>query len=337
MQSINGMAEKLRTFIASREGLAVPGCYDVLSAMILEKAGFKAVFMSGYGVAASFLGSPDIGLTSLVETASVTRNVASALHIPLVVDADNGYGNENNVVRTVNELERAGSAAMILEDQVFPKRCGHAGGKQVIPLDQYMRKLDCALRARQTPMCIVARTDAMSLDEGILRAKQFHAAGADLVLIDGLPSLDALKRVADEVPGHKVINLIFGGKTPLLKSRELHDLGFTIVLYSTPALYAAASALLQAMTLLSDTGDLNSISNQFHQFSRLPVLRRGRLPSASRQRGARRHRGGKRRGPGQHSRREVRSPGGRRRIAAGRTRSGASGVRRGRLAVCYRV
>ncbi|MGA3122559.1 MAG: isocitrate lyase/PEP mutase family protein [Polyangiaceae bacterium] len=266
MQSINGMAEKLRTLIASREGLAVPGCYDVLSAMILEKAGFKAVFMSGYGVAASFLGNPDIGLTSLVETASVTRNVASALHIPLVVDADNGYGNEDNVVRTVNELERAGSAAMILEDQVFPKRCGHAGGKQVIPLDQYMRKLDCALRARQTPMCIVARTDAMSLDEGILRAKQFHAAGADLVLIDGLPSLDALKRVADEVPGRKVINLIFGGKTPLLKSRELHDLGFTIVLYSTPALYAAASALLQAMTLLSDTGDLNSISNQSVNF-----------------------------------------------------------------------
>ena len=266
MQSINGMAEKLRALLASDEQFEVPGCFDVLSAMILEKAGFRAVFMSGYGVAASFLGSPDIGLTSLVETAAVTRNVASALHIPLVVDADNGYGNENNVVRTVSELERAGAAAMILEDQVFPKRCGHAGGKQVIALDQYMRKLDCALKARQTPMCIVARTDAMSVDEGILRAKRFHAAGADVVLIDGLPSLDALKRVGEEVPGHKVINLIFGGKTPLLKSRDLHDLGFKIILYSTPALYTAANAMLQTMQRLNETRDLNSISGESMNF-----------------------------------------------------------------------
>jgi 2,3-dimethylmalate lyase len=261
MQSINGMAERLRDLLASSEGLELPGCYDVLSAMILQKAGFKAVFMSGYGIAASFLGSPDIGLTSLAETASVTRNVASALQIPLVVDADNGYGNEDSVVRTVGELERAGSAAMILEDQVFPKRCGHAAGKQIVALDLYMRKLNCALKARKTPMCVVARTDAMAIDEGISRAKQFHGAGADLVLIDGLSSVDALKRVANEVPGPKVINLIFGGKTPLLKSRELHDLGFKIVLYSTPALYTAARTMFQTMTLLNETRDLNSISS----------------------------------------------------------------------------
>ncbi len=261
MQSINGMAERLRDMLASPEGIELPGCYDVLSAMILQKSGFKAVFMSGYGIAASFLGSPDIGLTSLTETASVTRNVASALQIPLVVDADNGYGNEDSVVRTVGELERAGSAAMILEDQVSPKRCGHAAGKQVVALDVYLRKLNCALKARKTPMCVVARTDAMAIDEGISRAKQFHAAGADLVLIDGLPSVAALKRVANEVPGPKVINLIFGGKTPLLKSRELHDLGFKVVLYSTPALYTAARTMFQTMTLLNETCDLNSISS----------------------------------------------------------------------------
>jgi 2-methylisocitrate lyase-like PEP mutase family enzyme len=211
-------------------------------------------------VAASLLGNPDIGLTSLVETALVTKNVSSAIHVPLVVDADNGYGNEDNVVRTVSELEHAGAAAMILEDQVFPKRCGHAGGKQVIPLDQYMRKLRCALKARQTPMCIVARTDATTLDEGILRAKEFHDAGADVLLIDGLPSLDALERVGSEVPGHKVINLIYGGKTPLLSSRRLHELGFKIVLYSTPALYTAAHAMLGAMRELRETGELESIS-----------------------------------------------------------------------------
>jgi methylisocitrate lyase len=280
MQSLNLMAERLRELLDSPEGIELPGCYDVLSALILERAGFKSVFMSGYGVAASLLGNPDIGLTSLVETALITRNVSHAVHVPLIVDADNGYGNEDNVVRTVHELEHAGAAGMILEDQVFPKRCGHAAGKAVLPLEQYMRKLECALVARQTPMVIVARTDALSIDEGIRRAKQFHSAGADVVLIDGLPSIDALKRVGDEVPGHKVINLIFGGKTPLLPSAQLHDLGFKIVLYSTPALYTAASTMLRTMTLLNETKQLSSISDdsctfrEFQQFIEEQYLRR---------------------------------------------------------------
>jgi 2,3-dimethylmalate lyase len=260
MRSINGMAERFRQLLASPDGIDLPGCYDVLSAAILQQVGFKAVFLSGYGVAASLLGNPDIGLTTLLETSLMTKNVASALHVPLVVDADNGYGNEDNVVRTVSELEHSGAAAMILEDQVFPKRCGHAGGKKVIPLDQYMRKLECALKARQTAMCVVARTDAATIDEGILRAKQFHAAGADVLLIDGLPSHDALQRVGAEVPGHKIINLIHGGKTPLLPSRVLHELGFKVVLYSTPALYTAAHTLLATMQRLQETGELESIS-----------------------------------------------------------------------------
>ncbi len=261
MQSLNRMAERLREMLDAPEGIELPGCYDVLSAMILERAGFRSVFLSGYGVAASMLGNPDIGLTSLVETALITRNVSHAIDVPLIVDADNGYGNEDNVVRTVHELEHAGAAAMILEDQVMPKRCGHAAGKAVLPLDQYMRKLECALEARQTPMVIVARTDALQIEEGIRRAKQFRAAGADVVLIDGLPSIDALKRVGDEVPGHKVINLIHGGKTPLLPSDQLHELGFKIVLYSTPALYTATSTMLHAMTVLQHTRELASISD----------------------------------------------------------------------------
>jgi 2-methylisocitrate lyase-like PEP mutase family enzyme len=129
-----------------------------------------------------------------------------------------------------------------------------------------MRKLECALEARRTPMCVVARTDATSIDEGILRAKRFHAAGADVTLVDGLSSVEALKRVGDEVPGHKVINLIHGGKTQLLPSQQLHDLGFKIVLYSTPALYVAASAMIKAMTHLNRTRDLNSISDESATF-----------------------------------------------------------------------
>ena len=260
MRQTPTMPERLRALLSRPQGLELPGCYDALSAMLLERAGFEAVFMSGYGLAASLLGNPDIGLTSLVETSAVTRNVSSALGVPLVVDADNGYGNEDNVVRTVTELEHAGAAAMILEDQVSPKRCGHAAGKQIIPLDQYMRKLDCALRARRSALVVVARTDATSIDEGILRAKRFHEAGADVVLIDGLASREALERVGAEVPGHKVINLIHGGKTPLLSARTLHELGFKIVLYSTPALYTATRTMLSAMKLLRDTGELEAIA-----------------------------------------------------------------------------
>jgi 2-methylisocitrate lyase-like PEP mutase family enzyme len=266
MKSVNSMAERLRQLLDAPQGIELPGCYDVLSAMVLEHAGFPAVFMSGYGVAASFLGNPDIGLTSLVETALLTRNITGAIHVPLIVDADNGYGDEDNVVRTVYELEHAGAAGMILEDQVFPKRCGHAAGKSVLPLDKYMRKLECALEARQTPMVIVARTDALSIDEGILRARRFHAAGADVLLIDGLPSIEALKRIGQEVPGHKVINLIHGGKTPLLPSDQLHELGFKIVLYSTPALYTATRTMFETMKLLHETRALGSISDESTTF-----------------------------------------------------------------------
>jgi 2-methylisocitrate lyase-like PEP mutase family enzyme len=270
--STNPMADRFRTLLARPEGIELPGCYDVLSAMILERAGFPAVFLSGYGVAASLLGNPDIGLTSLVETALMTKNVTGAIHVPLVVDADNGYGDEDSVVRTVYELERAGAAAMILEDQVFPKRCGHAAGKSVIPLDKYMRKLDCALEARRTSMVVVARTDAATMDEGIARAKRFHAAGADVTLVDGLPSVEALRRVGSEVPGHKIINLIHGGKTPLLPSHELHALGFSIVLYSTPALYTATRTMLDAMAKLAVTGELGTIAEESVTFREFQAL-----------------------------------------------------------------
>ncbi len=266
MKSTNRMSEQLRDLLASPGGIELPGCYDALSAMILQQAGFESVFMSGYGVAASLLGNPDIGLTSLVETALLTKNIAHVLDVPLIVDADNGYGNEDSVVRTVHELEHAGAAAIILEDQVFPKRCGHAAGKTILPFEQYMRKLECALEARQTPMVIVARTDALSIDEGIMRAKAFHAAGADVTLIDGLASEAMLRRVGEEVPGHKVINLIYGGKTPLLSSDELHELGFKIVLYSTPALYTATSTMLESMKRLHATRRLDSISHESASF-----------------------------------------------------------------------
>ncbi len=264
--SINGMAERFAELLEGSAVVELPGCYDVLSAMLLDHAGFPAVFLSGYGFAASFFGNPDIGLTTLTETALLTKNVTNALNVPLVVDADNGYGNEDNVVRTVHELEHAGAAAMIMEDQIMPKRCGHTDGKKVLPLAEYMTKLECALRGRKTPMRIVARTDASPLDEAIRRAQAFHAAGADVTLIDGLRSLDDVKKVADLVPGKKQINLIYGGKTPILPAAELHRLGFSVVLYSTPALYLTSRALFAQLKVLKAAGDLSAISAESSSF-----------------------------------------------------------------------
>jgi 2,3-dimethylmalate lyase len=272
MRSINGMAERFRELLSMPGGIEMPGCYDVLSAMLLERANFECVFLSGYGVAASFLGNPDIGLTTLSETAVLARNVTNRINVPTVVDADNGYGNEDNVLRTVYELEHAGAAGMIMEDQVFPKRCGHTETKNIVPLPHYMKKLECALRGRQTPLVIVARTDAMDIDEGISRARAFHAAGADVTLIDGLRSLDDAKRVAGSVPGPKQINLIYGGKTPILPSAEFHNIGFKVVLYSTPALYVSTQMVELQMRRLRETRDLNSISNASMKFKEFQEL-----------------------------------------------------------------
>jgi 2,3-dimethylmalate lyase len=268
----NGSPEQFRAMLDAPEGIILPGCHDVLSAIMLEGAGFSCCFLSGYGVAASYLGNPDIGLTTLSETALLARNVVARVSVPVVVDADNGYGNEDNVIRTLNELEYAGAAAMIMEDQVFPKRCGHTDKKMVVPLHHYMRKLESVLRNRRSQIVVIARTDAMSIDEAIMRAKTFHSAGADVTLVDGLRSMEDMKRVAGEVPGHKQINLIFGGKTPILPSQEIHALGFKVVLYSTPTLYVTAKAMADSLKALHASNDLNTISDvsmPFKQFQSL--------------------------------------------------------------------
>jgi 2-methylisocitrate lyase-like PEP mutase family enzyme len=202
--------------------------------------------------------------------------VTNRIRCPLIVDADNGYGNEDNVMRTVYELEYAGAAAMVMEDQIFPKRCGHTENKAIVPLAHYLKKLEAVLNGRQTPMCVIARTDAMDLDEGIMRAKAFHAAGADVTLIDGLRSLDDARRVGDEVPGLKQINLIYGGKTSLAPARELQALGFKVVLYSTPALYVAMQSVSRAMKLLFESHDLSSISDASVSFKKFQDFIEGR-------------------------------------------------------------
>lgn len=259
---------QFRDLLAGPDLIVAPGCYDVLSALILEKAGFPSVFISGYGVAASLLGSPDIGLTSLTETLDVARRVTAQVRVPVILDLDNGYGDVDNTVRAVRGAEDAGVAAVQLEDQVLPKRCGHAEGKRVYDVDTYLRKLDAALESRDN-MCIIARTDSPDFEDAIYRAQRYHAAGADVTIVDGLKSeLDAT-RVGRDVPGHKQINLILGGKTPPLTRERVKEMGFKILLYSTPILYVATHAMMQAATQLCASGDLNSLKAEsvtFNQF-----------------------------------------------------------------------
>ena len=271
-RSINGMAEKFRARLEEPSTIVLPGCHDVLSAVLAQEAGFEAVFLSGYGVAASFLGNPDIGLTSLTETAQIARHVVNAIDVPVVVDVDNGYGNEENVSRTICEMESAGVAAVQLEDQIFPKRCGHAEGKKVLPLDLYMTKLASALKARQTPLSIIARTDSTDLDDAIMRARSFLDAGADAVIIDGLRDQAAIDRVSREVKGHKQLNLILGGKTPILTVEQAAAAGFKILLYSTPALYLATHVMRQLLPVLRASGDLGAISHASTTFAEFQEL-----------------------------------------------------------------
>ncbi len=266
-RSINGMAERFRARMAEPRIVALPGCFDALSAILSQEAGFEAVFLSGYGVAASSFGNPDIGLTSLTETAQFARNVVTAVNVPVVVDVDNGYGNEENVSRTIYEMEAAGVAAIQLEDQVFPKRCGHSDGKKVLPLPLYLQKLEAAMRARQTDLWIIARTDSPDLDDALMRARAFMAAGADAIIIDGLRDMTSVQRAAAEVVGPKQLNLINGGKTPLLTTRQAQELGFNILLYSTPTLYTAVQAMRRWLPILRETGDLAAISEGSCEFT----------------------------------------------------------------------
>jgi 2-methylisocitrate lyase-like PEP mutase family enzyme len=252
--------------------IQLPGCFDVLSAVLLEQVGFPAVFVSGYGVAASLLGSPDIGLTSLTETLDVARRITAQVRAPIVLDIDNGYGDLDNAIRAVRGAEAAGVSAVQLEDQQLPKRCGHAEGKKIHDVDTFLRKLEAALDARETDLCVIARTDASDIDDAINRACRYRAAGADATIIDGLRSEADMRRFAEEVPGPKQLNLIYGGKTPIVTHTQAEALGFKILLYSTPMLYAAAYAMVAAAQKLLKTGDLNAIAKHSVSFQMFQPL-----------------------------------------------------------------
>ena len=241
------MATRIGTLLARNGSLVFPGVYDTLSARMAERVGFELAFISGYAVSATAIGEPDIGLLTGSEVTDAARRICRSVTIPIIVDADTGYGNALNVARTVRELIDAGAAGCFLEDQQWPKRCGHMQGKKVIPRDEYLGKIRAAVDTKgDADFFLVARTDAIAdggLDEAVARAEAARAAGADATFIEAPPSMDALAEVGRRAPKPTVANMIEQGRTPLLPREELAELGFNLVLYPLTGLYAAARAL----------------------------------------------------------------------------------------------
>ena len=249
----------LRELLAANSLIVAPGAYDALSARLAEQAGFDAVYMTGYGASASLLGRPDIGLLSFAEMADQARRLVQAVSVPLIADADNGYGNALNVMRTVREYEAAGVAALHIEDQATPKRCGHMAGKQLISEDEMVEKVQAAVEARgSSELVLIAGSDARAgegLDRAIERVRSYRDAGADLVFIDALESEDEIVAFGEALPKTpKVINWVEGGKTPLLPPEQLLELEFRVMFCSLAALLAAANAIQERLSRLRDLG-----------------------------------------------------------------------------------
>ena len=251
---------RLRELVTGPAPLVAPGAYDGLSARLIEQAGFDAVYMTGFGTTASLIGRPDVGLLSGAEMVDNARRIVSAVDLPVIADADTGYGNAINVVRTVQLYEQAGVAGIQLEDQVMPKKCGHMSGKLLIGADEMAGKLRAAVEARRDPdLLIIARTDAVAVtgtDDAIARARVFADAGADLLFVEAPSSEADIERVATELRGVAplVFNWAEGGRTPPLSLERITELGFSLVIYPIGTLLAATAGIRTMLATLKRDG-----------------------------------------------------------------------------------
>lgn len=254
--------------------LVIPGVYDAMGAKIAEKVGFGAMFQTGYGTSATLFGMPDYGFIGAAETADNARRICSAVSVPVIVDSDTGYGNALSVWKLVRELESAGASGIFLEDQRWPKRCGHMQGKEVIPQEEYTEKLGAAIDARQSrDFVIVARTDARAtdgLDAAIQRGLENKKTGADAIFIEAPRSYEEMQRIGREIKAPLVANMIEGGATPLRPAQELSDIGFKIILYPLSVLFASTFAAMGVLKELMETGTTGKFRRKmvgFDQFN----------------------------------------------------------------------
>jgi 2-methylisocitrate lyase-like PEP mutase family enzyme len=266
----------LRTLVEARQGLVVPGVYDGVSARLVERAGFPAVYMTGYGTAASRLGLPDLGFAGLAEMADHARNLAAAVRIPLIADADTGYGNALQVRRTVQLYEAAGVAALHIEDQVAPKRCGHLSGHQVIPRGEFAGKIRAAVDARgDRDLLVIARTDAISavdFDEALRRGEAAARAGADVLFVEAPRDEAQVERVAKSFDTPLLYNYAPGGRSPLLPFPRLRALGFAIILLPVDTLLVGARAVADFLGELRRRDDVTSLADRYLPFREFNTL-----------------------------------------------------------------
>jgi 2-methylisocitrate lyase-like PEP mutase family enzyme len=247
-----------RQLLGGREMFYAPGVYDGISAHLVQRAGFRAAYMTGAGTAASLIGKPDLGLTTLTEMAGHAARLAEAIEIPLIADADTGYGNALHVYRTVREYERAGVAALHIEDQVFPKRCGHLAGKEVIGAGDFAAKVRAAVDARTDPeLVIIARTDArgpLGFDAAVDRANRYAEAGADVIFVEAPETVEEIERIPKEVAAPVMFNLVAGGRTPRVDPARLREMGYAFAIVPGACMGSAAVAIRDSLTSLIRSG-----------------------------------------------------------------------------------
>jgi methylisocitrate lyase len=276
--------KNLKSMLKSKKPLVIPGVYDALGAKIAQKVGFNAMFQTGYGTSATLFGMPDYGFIGATETVDNARRICRAVQVPVIIDSDTGYGNALSVWKLVKELESAGASGIFLEDQRWPKRCGHMQGKEVVSQEEYTEKLSAAIDARESKdFIIVARTDARAtegLDEAIERGKQNKKTGADAIFVEAPKSIDEMKKIGNEINAPLVANMIEGGATPLSSAESLSKMGFNIILYPLSVLYANTFATMNILTELKKSGNTSKYKqkvvnfDQFNDLVELPKFRK---------------------------------------------------------------
>ena len=271
--------KKLSSMLKKNKPIVIPGVYDAIGAKIAEKVGFDAMFQTGYGTSATLFGMPDYGFIGATETVDNARRICRAVSVPVIVDSDTGYGNALSVWKLVKELESAGASGIFLEDQRWPKRCGHMQGKEVVSQEEYIEKLGAAIDARENKdFIIVARTDARAtegLDAAIERGLQNKKTGADAIFVEAPRTIEELKKIGKSIKAPLVANMIEGGATPIISAQTLYKMGFKIILYPLSVLFANTFATMNILKELKNTGNTEKFKQKvvdFDQFNDLVEL-----------------------------------------------------------------
>ena len=275
MKTATQKRKELRKLLSGENIVCVPGVGDALTAKVAQTAGIRCVAMGGYSVTAVHLAQPDVGLLSMTEMATALKEICDATDIPVIADGDNGYGNALNVIRTEYEFEKAGAACIFFEDQVWPKRCGHMDGKQVITVDEHVQKIRAAVEGRvDKETMIMARTDSRAvygIEDAIERCKRYADAGAEMLFADGLCTREEIERFAKELRGSGAFldaNMIEGGKTPIIPAKELEQMGYSVVFWACSAVYTVTKALYDLFSGLKENGNTDATAAGMMEFGK---------------------------------------------------------------------